>query len=70
MAEATNTHNYFQLSRLSRWHVESDAINQALAMLIEAQSRLKELGVKPVTAYRYVGPKGELRENGKRVLAV
>ncbi|MEM6932082.1 MAG: recombinase family protein [Pseudomonadota bacterium] len=27
-----------------------------------------ELGVKPVTLYRYVGPKGELRENGKRVL--
>lgn len=28
-----------------------------------------ELGVKPVTLYRYVGPRGELRENGKRVLA-
>lgn len=28
-----------------------------------------ELGVKPVTLYRYVGPKGELRENGKRVLS-
>ncbi len=27
-----------------------------------------ELGVKPVTLYRYVGPKGELRENGERVL--
>ncbi len=27
-----------------------------------------ELGVKPVTLYRYVGPKGELRENGRRVL--
>jgi hypothetical protein len=40
MAEATNTHDYFQLSRLSRWHVESDAINQALGMVIEAQSRL------------------------------
>jgi len=26
------------------------------------------LGVKPVTLYRYVGPTGELRENGKRVL--
>lgn len=40
MAEATSTHDYFQLSRLSRWHVESDAINQALAMVIEAQARL------------------------------
>ena len=27
-----------------------------------------ELRVKPVTLYRYVGPKGELRTNGKRVL--
>ena len=27
-----------------------------------------ELGVKPVTLYRYVGPRGELRENGRRVL--
>ena len=25
----------------------------------------QELHVKPVTLYRYVGPKGELRENGK-----
>ncbi|MBD1205469.1 MAG: recombinase family protein [Rhodobacteraceae bacterium] len=29
----------------------------------------KELGVKPVTIYRYVGPNGELRDNGRRVLA-
>lgn len=28
-----------------------------------------ELGIKPVTLYRYVGPNGDLRENGKRVLA-
>lgn len=27
-----------------------------------------ELGVKPVTLYRYVGPRGELREGGRRVL--
>jgi TnpA family transposase len=40
MAEATNTHDYFQLSRLSRWHIESDAINRALAMVIEAQAAL------------------------------
>lgn len=38
MAEATSTHDYFQLSRISRWHVESDAINRALAMVIKAQS--------------------------------
>ncbi|PAU40601.1 hypothetical protein CKF46_34525, partial [Klebsiella pneumoniae] len=29
MAEATNTHDYWQLSRLARWHVESEAMNQA-----------------------------------------
>ncbi|MGB3247381.1 MAG: Tn3 family transposase [Sulfitobacter sp.] len=40
MAEATSSHDYFQLSRLSRWHVESDAINRALAMVIAAQSSL------------------------------
>ena len=40
MAEATNTHDYSQLSRLSRWHIESDAINRALAMVIKAQSAL------------------------------
>jgi hypothetical protein len=28
----------------------------------------KELGVKPVTLYRYVDPKGNLREYGERVL--
>lgn len=29
----------------------------------------KELGIKPVTLYRYVGPRGELRDHGRRVLA-
>ena len=27
-----------------------------------------EFGIKPVALYRYVGPAGELREPGKRVL--
>ena len=27
-----------------------------------------ELGIKPVTVYRYVGPDGELREHGRQVL--
>lgn len=40
MAEATSSHDYFRLSRISRWHVESDAINRALAMVISAQSKL------------------------------
>ena len=29
----------------------------------------RELGIKPVTLYRYVGPRGQLREQGKKVLA-
>jgi len=45
MAEATSSHDYFQLSRISRWHIESDAINRALAMVISAQSGL------PMAAY-------------------
>ena len=28
----------------------------------------RELGIKPVTLYRYVGPQGELRRHGKKVL--
>ena len=28
-----------------------------------------ELSIKPVTLYRYVGPNGELRSNGKRVIS-
>ena len=40
MAEASNTHDFFQLSRLSRWHIEGEAINRALAMVIEAQAQL------------------------------
>lgn len=40
MAEASNTHDYWQLSRLARWYVESEAMNQALAMVVAAQSKL------------------------------
>jgi len=40
MAEATSSYDYFQLSRLSRWHIESDAINRALTIVIAAQSEL------------------------------
>lgn len=40
MAEATNTHDYWKLMRLSRWHIESDALNRALAMVVEAQAKL------------------------------
>ena len=40
MAEATTGYKYSQLSRLSRWHVESDAIKEALAIVLDAQSKL------------------------------
>lgn len=40
MAEACNTHDYWQLSRLARWHVESEAIDQALATVVAAQGDL------------------------------
>lgn len=40
MADATSSHDYLQLSRLSRWHIESEAINRALTMVIAAQSKL------------------------------
>ena len=40
MAAATDSHDFFQLARRSRWHVESDAIKLALAIVIEAHARL------------------------------
>ena len=40
MAEASNIHEYWDLARLSRWHIESEAMNRALATVVEAQSRL------------------------------
>ena len=40
MADSTNTHDYWELMRLSRWHVEGEAFARALAMVIEAQARL------------------------------
>ena len=29
----------------------------------------RELGIRPVTLYTYVGPQGQLREQGQKVLA-
>ncbi len=40
MAGASSTHSFARLARLSNWHVESEAINLALAMVIEAQAQL------------------------------
>jgi hypothetical protein len=40
MAGASNAHDYRQLFCLSRSHVESDAMNRSLAMLVGAQAKL------------------------------
>ena len=40
MAEASNTHDYWQLSRMARWFVESEAMDQALATVVAAQGQL------------------------------
>lgn len=40
MADATNTHTFWELIRIGRWHVEGEAYNRALAMVVEAQAAL------------------------------
>ncbi|MEM9046809.1 MAG: Tn3 family transposase [Pseudomonadota bacterium] len=40
MAEASNSHGYWQLQRIAQWHIVSDAVNRALAMVIDAQRDL------------------------------
>ena len=40
MAEATDSHGYWELMRIARWHVEGEAYNRALAMVVEAQAKL------------------------------
>ena len=39
MAEATTTHGFWELMRIARWHVEGDAVDRALAVVVEAQGR-------------------------------
>lgn len=40
MAEATNTHGFWELLRIARWHLEGNAYNRALAIVVEAQAKL------------------------------
>ena len=40
MAEATTTHGFWELMRIARWHVEGDAFDRALAVVVEAQAAL------------------------------
>ena len=39
------------------------------ALLAAGVDASRELGISPVTLYRYVGPQGQLREQGEKVLA-
>ena len=45
MAEASDSHDFFELSRLSRWHIGSETMDQALAMVVEAQVDLPMVGL-------------------------
>ena len=40
MAAATNAHSYWELLRIAKWHVQEDAYDRALAMVVEAQNKL------------------------------
>ena len=38
MSEATNIHGFRELMRIARWHVEGEANDRALSMVVEAQA--------------------------------
>jgi TnpA family transposase len=40
MAEASNSHGFWELMRIARWHIESEAYGRALARVTEAQGNL------------------------------
>jgi hypothetical protein len=40
MAAATNTHSFWELPWIARWHVEGSAYDRALAMIVEAHADL------------------------------
>ena len=46
MAESTNTHGYWDLMRISRWHVEGEAIDRALAISRPNLDDLKPLHLR------------------------
>ena len=50
--------------------MEIDGALEGMAHRETSMSQLcRELGNKPVTLYRYVGPQGQLRQQGEKVLA-
>ena len=40
MAKASNSHGFWELMRISRWHIESEAYGRALANIVDAQAKL------------------------------
>jgi TnpA family transposase len=40
MSEACSSHTFWELLRIAKWHVRDETVAQALAMVVEAQSRL------------------------------
>ena len=40
MAEASNSHGFWELMRISRWHIESEAYGRALASVVDGQDNL------------------------------
>ena len=40
VAEATTTHGFWELMRIARWHVEGEAYDRALSVVVEAQAAL------------------------------
>ncbi len=40
MAEASNSHGFWELMRISRWHIESEAYGRALASVVDTQGNL------------------------------
>ena len=40
MADATTTHGFWELMRIERWHVEGEAYDQALSVVVEVQAAL------------------------------
>jgi hypothetical protein len=43
-------------------------VRMAQAAMAHRDTSISELKIRPVTLYRYVGPEGNLRKNGKRLL--
>ncbi|MEJ8562349.1 Tn3 family transposase [Yoonia sp. GPGPB17] len=40
MADASNSHGFWELMRISRWHIESESYGRALASIVDAQAKL------------------------------